>query len=496
MNKSFTCSWHGFSFQILSLFLAASFPFAQATASAQVPTFEQASKLFEEGKTGDAGVALEAYAGQRPSPPRRAEALLLLGRCHERRRDFAKARRQFEQITQDGVMRRKEPGAVAEAYDRLHALLVSQGASALTRRRVVDAARRDIRESEAFSHICEREGDALVIAGDMRGALASYEAAPAISEAGESVRGLLKAGFASSRKISDSDIAALSKVAKSKADLVRPLCMALSKCREGWMAEDFLASHCLSNGKGDEAAKIWKDMLRRKAGPADAIAYSHCEALAATNPKSAIAELDKWLASHADSPLAEKALLVQARLEAAHGDKERAATLFEQYLAGHPQGKLVDVARNGLDEVRQSMARQAEQKARETERAEARRNNPDMAKVEAAEALLNQRRYREAAREFNALSHSVRQPLRDRVLLGLGEALRGQEDYQGAIAALNSIVRNASSATNAPITAKAHRAIGDILLEDTGDHAKALSAYEKSLSFQPDIDDSGFWMNY
>ncbi len=315
-------------------------------------TFEQASKLFEEGKTGDAGVALEVYAGQRPSPPRRAEALLLLGRCHERRRDFAKARRQFEQIAQDGAMRRKEPGAVAEAYDRLHALLVSQGASALTRRRIVDDARRDIRESEAFSRICEREGDALVIAGDMRGALASYEAAPAISEAGESVRDLLKAGLASSRKISDSDIAALSKVAKSKADVVRPLCMALSKCREGWMAEDFLASHCLSKGKGDEAAKIWKDMLRRKAGPADAIVYSHCEALAATNPKSAIAELDKWLANHADSPLAEKALLVQARLEAAHGDKERAATLFEKYLAGHPQGKLVDVARKGLDEVR------------------------------------------------------------------------------------------------------------------------------------------------
>ncbi|MBR3085303.1 MAG: tetratricopeptide repeat protein [Kiritimatiellae bacterium] len=457
---------------------------------------DKAKALFDAGKWGEAGNVLEEYARRRPAPPRLAEALVLQGRCHERRGDFAAAQKIYSRVAHDDAMLRKDPDAVAMACDRLHALLVSQGAPATTRKRFIEEARLRVRSPDAQARIREREGAALVAADDIRGALASYRAAPTLSEPGRAALSLLEAVAAPARKVADADIESLSKLAVSKPDLVRPLCRALSRCRDGWRAEDFLATHCLACGRGREAAEIWKDLSRRKVGPVDAIAYSYCEALAEFDASAAMRELDRWLAAHPLSPLEEKAHLARARLESAHGDLGRAIALFEEFLGKYPHGRYSDVAGRELAEARKAASLLEAQRAREEERAEAMEKDPLLAKVEAGEALLRQRRYKEAARLFNSLKAIAGQGLRGRVLLGLGEAMRGNGDSRGALETLRAVARSGAASTNGAYAARANRAIGDIRLEDTGDYDGAVAAYGKFLAMRPDLAGPGFWMNY
>ena len=134
------------------------------------PTWEAASGLFANGRWAEAEKALDAYAAQTPSPPHRAEALVLEARCREKRRDIAGARKVYESVARDDSLRRASPAAVADAYDRLHALLIADAKAAPARKRLVDDAKRRIPGTPALSSILEREGDALLASGDVRGA--------------------------------------------------------------------------------------------------------------------------------------------------------------------------------------------------------------------------------------------------------------------------------------------------------------------------------------
>ncbi|HRU70310.1 MAG TPA: tetratricopeptide repeat protein [Kiritimatiellia bacterium] len=94
-------------------------------------------------------------------------------------RDNAGARRHLEKAAYDEVARRKSPEAVAEAFDRLHILLLSEGASASIRARVLDDCRRRLPACAALPRMYEREGDALLAANRPRPSLDCYAAAGA-----------------------------------------------------------------------------------------------------------------------------------------------------------------------------------------------------------------------------------------------------------------------------------------------------------------------------
>ncbi|MBR0056571.1 MAG: tetratricopeptide repeat protein, partial [Kiritimatiellae bacterium] len=97
---------------------------------APAPTWEAASSLFAKGRWADAEKALDAYAAQTPAPPHRAEAFVLEARCREKRRDVAGARKIYESVIRDDSLRRASPAAVADAYNRLHALLAADAKAA------------------------------------------------------------------------------------------------------------------------------------------------------------------------------------------------------------------------------------------------------------------------------------------------------------------------------------------------------------------------------
>lgn len=174
-------------FVICVVFLA-----LETFAQPRMTDLDAARELFAAGKNGEAEAALVECLKDRRYSGRRAEAQVLLGRCLERRGDFAGAGKSYGDVVRDDAARRREPDAVREAFDRLHSLMVARRDPATVRRRLLDNAVRRIPRTDALSRICEREGDARLASGDIRGAMEAYGAAPSLSNAGADAAALLK----------------------------------------------------------------------------------------------------------------------------------------------------------------------------------------------------------------------------------------------------------------------------------------------------------------
>lgn len=79
----------------------------------------KAEALFDAGKWSEADCILGEYSKRHPAPSRLSAALVLQGRCREKRGDFAAAQKLYGRVAHDDAMLRKDPEAVAAAYDRL-----------------------------------------------------------------------------------------------------------------------------------------------------------------------------------------------------------------------------------------------------------------------------------------------------------------------------------------------------------------------------------------
>ena len=254
------------------------------------PQWQQAADLYVKRHWADAEKALLAYTKRLPAPPLIADALVKAGVCRLMLRDTSGARRHFEKVAFDESARRKSPGAVAEAFDRLHTLLLNEGASAALRARVLDECRRRLPDCDTLPRMYEREGDALLAASLPRQSLECYVSAGlGLSPGGTNTLRLLRGCLsANPPPLDEADAARYAAAAAAKPACADTLCALLAKRGEGWIAEDVRARLLLESGKSSEAAAAWDAMLRRRRGPVDRIALSRCEALAADEPEKGI----------------------------------------------------------------------------------------------------------------------------------------------------------------------------------------------------------------
>lgn len=236
-------------------------------------------------------------------------------------------------------------------------------------------------------------------------------------------------------------------------------------------------------------------MLRRRRGPPDRIAFARCEALAADNPSQGIEALEEWLARHPDSPLRERAAACHALLLARHGDLAEAVTRLETFLLEHPGSRHAPEVNRALANARTAAAHLDRIRAAQAAKAEERRRDPAPADLERAEALLAQNRLDAAAKGFMAFNNRRNHPLWGRAWFGLGKARHALGDTQGALAAWDDLWRRSMADTNLLLcAARARRAAGDALLEDLGEPARALKAYDEAAS-RADFTDAGFDLN-
>ena len=339
-----------------------------------------------------------------PPPARYADARVKAGVCRQMLRDNAGARRHFEKAAYDDVARRKSPEAVAEAFDRLHLLLLNEGASASLRARVLDDCRHRLPACAALPRMREREGDALLTAGRHRQALDCYAAAgTGLSAGGTNVVRLLRECLAANPPpLAEDDATRLAAAAGAKPACAASLCALLAKRGEGWLAEDVRAWLLMGSGKAAEAAGVWEAMLRGRRGPADRIALSHCEALAAGEPRKGLEAFSVWLGRHPDSSLRERAEAGHALLLAKHGDLAEAASRLEAFLKEHPGSRYAPEADRALANARTASRRLEQIKAAQVARGAAQARDPALAELERAEALLAKSRFDAAAKGFTA----------------------------------------------------------------------------------------------
>ena len=291
------------------------------------------------------------------------------------------------------------------------------------------------------------------------------------------------------------DAARLVAASAAKPACADALCALLAKRREGWLAEDVRARLLLEAGRADEAAGLWEAMLRGRRGPEDRIAFARCEALAAGKPGKGIEALEEWLARHPDSPLRERAAACHALLLARHGDLAEAVTRLETFLLEHPGSRHAPEVNRALANARTASAHLDRIRAAQAAKAEERRRDPAPADLERAEALLAQNRFDAAAKGFMAFNNRRNHPLWGRAWFGLGKARHALGDTQGALAAWDDLWRRSMADTNLLLcAARARRAAGDALLEDLGEPARALKAYDEAAS-RADFTDAGFDLN-
>ncbi|MGI6494603.1 MAG: tetratricopeptide repeat protein [Kiritimatiellia bacterium] len=478
------------------LVVLAAAPLLHAAEAPDDPQWRQAADLYGKRHWADAEKAFLAYARRFPAPPRRADALVGAGACSLMLHDAPAARRHFEKAAYDEDARRKSPKAVAEAFDRLHALLLEEGASAARRARVLDDCRRRLPDCAALPRMQEREGDALLAAGLHRQAADRYVSAGAgLSPGGTNTLRLLRGCFSvSPPPLDGADAARLAEAVRAKPACSAALCGLLSGRREGWLAEDVRARHLLDSGKASEAAAAWEAMLRRRRGPPDRIAFARCEALAAWKPGKGIEALEEWLERYKDSPLRERAAACHALLPARHGDPAEAASRLGAFLGEYPGSRFAPEARQALARARGASDRLEQLRAAQAAKEERRRRDPASADLERAESLLSQGRHADAEKAFLSFRDRRRHPLWGRAWHGLGKARHARGDTQGALAAWDDLWRRSLADTNVLCAARARRAAGDAWLEDLGEPARALKAYDEAAS-RTDFSDPAFDLN-
>ena len=302
------------------------------------PAWQRAGELFGKRLWLDAEKSLLVYSKRFPAPPRQAEAFVRAGQCRLMLRDPAGARRHFEKAAYDETARRKSPGAVAEAFDRLHKLHLDEGKPPALRARVIDDCRRRLPGCAELRRMCEREGDALLADNLSRQALDCYVAAgEGLSPGGTNTARLLRGCLAANPPpLSEGDIALLSGALEAKPACAAALCGLLAKRGEGWLAEDVRAWQLMGSGKASVAAALWETMLRGRRGPADRIAMARCGALAAGDPGKGLEAFGAWLDQYPKSPLRERAEADYALLMSRHGDLAEAISRLEAFLKEHP----------------------------------------------------------------------------------------------------------------------------------------------------------------
>ncbi len=474
--------------RLCPLFFILSASIALMSFGSPAPTWEVASDLFAKGRWAEAEKALDAYAVQTPTPSHRAEAFVLEARCREKRRNVAGARKIYESLIRDESLRRASPSAVADAYNRLHALLVADAKAAPARRRLVDDAKRRISGTPALSRILEREGDALLASGDIRGARAAYADAPFLTAAGTNVSALIRAGFSSKPPpLSEKDIDFLGAIANAKPRCVGELCSFLARRPDGWMAEDFHARHLLRSGEPQKAAAIWDGMARGGRGPSDMASLSRAEALAAANRAEGLSALGDWLASHRDSPLRERAEAQYGIQLAAAGKYAAATNVLGVFIANHKASPYAKDAAKALSNSRKALdARERAGKERRAA-AEARQRDPIAADIAKAESLLAAGKNREALPLLESAVLSRGHALWGRAGYALGRSRRALGDTKGALEAWDDVWRRGQADAGVLCAAESRRAYGDAMLEDMGDAARAVKAYGEALARNPSL---------
>lgn len=290
-----------------------SFSAAPAAAAAPKPPpdpeWEAAAKLFKQRHWADAEKAFVKYARRLPPPSRRAEALVMVGRARVSLKDGPGARRQFEAAIREPGLRRAEPEAVAEAFDRLHRLLLDEGKSSSQRQRLLDDFKRSLPQSPLLSTAHEREADALLISRLPQDALKLYNAAEAgLSHTGTNIVILLRTSLTTSpAPLTNDDLKLQLAASRTRPQVADGLAAVLAQRKEGWRAEDIRTQLLLEEGKPAAAVTAWEAMLKSRRGPADQIALARAAALATIKASDGAVAYGEWLAAYPQSPLREQA---------------------------------------------------------------------------------------------------------------------------------------------------------------------------------------------
>ena len=118
--------------------------------------------------------------------------------------------------------------------------------------------------------------------------------------------------------------------------------------------------------------------------------------------------------------------------------------------------------------------------AAQAARGAAQARDPALAELDRAETLLAQGRYDAAAKGFAAFGDHRRHSLWGRAWFGMGRARHALGDTEGALAAWDDLWHRSLAETNVLCAAQARRAAGDAWLDDLGDPARALQAYDEA----------------
>ena len=489
LPRQFFFPWSAFILAASLLLPARSFPApgqkSPATADEAVSRGDDA---FRHNRWTEAeGLYLDA-AGRVPRSPRYAEAMRKAGQCRVKLKDYRKARKHFEAATGDARSRKDSPDEAARAFSELHALLLEHG-DAAARERVLADFRRALPDSPRLPRAFEREGDACLSAGSHGKAAAFYRAAGSgLSPCGTNILAIAEASRpGASAAVSDDDLRRYAAILAERPELAKPLCDLLASRRDGWRAEDAYASFLLDGKKPAEAAAVWESMLKGRRGPADRIAFRRAEAVASQDSTKGMDALREWLSRHGGSPLRERAEFALAMLVARTAPPTEASAAIEGFLAAYPDSPLAGEAKAALAKAKRAGKEMAKAEADAAARKDAAAKDPFGASLRKAEVLLSANRPQEALPIFRKLAETRREPRWGRAVLGLGRALRDSGDTDAALEAWDGLWRRARAEAGIACAAEARRAMGDALLEDRGDPAKALAAYDEAAARDPAV---------
>ena len=470
------------------LFPASSFP--APTAKDSPATADEAisrgDESFRRNRWTEAeGLYLDA-AARVPRSIRYVEAMRKAGQCRVKLKDYRKARKHFEAATGDARSRKDSPDEAARAFSALHALLLEHG-DAAARERLLADFRRALPDSPRLPRAFEREGDACLSAGSHGKAAAFYRAAGSgLSPCGTNILAIAEASRpGASAAVSDDDLRRYAAVIADRPELAKPLCDLLAARRDGWRAEDAYASFLLDSKKPAEAAAVWESMLKGRRGPADRIAFRRAEAVASQDSTKGMDALREWLSRHGGSPLRERAEFALAMLVARTAPPTEASAAIEGFLAAYPDSPLAGEAKAALAKAKRAGKEMAKAETDAAARKDAAAKDPFGASLRKAEGLLAANRPQEALPIFRKLAENRREPRWGRAVLGLGRALRDSGDTDAALEAWDGLWRRARAEAGIACAAEARRAMGDALLEDRGDPAKALAAYDEAAACDP-----------